>query len=326
MKEIVNDIKNVQEFQNPNFFDKFFDYIPEQQKDLLYEFLFNSTIRDLKYYAIIANLFKIDICEKDPSIDANNLPKDIFLKIHYMSKNEMIKYILKIRTLDVYHISIEMLPLLVKYYMLDIGSDNIYDLSLSNTQSRRSRAGKEFEAIIELILIGADIPLDSQGNIGKKLFTDKGLGKLVDVVSPGVMEYLIDKNDTVLISAKTTLRERWQEVPEEVSRTGANSMYLITLDDSVSQNVLDELYEANVILTTIESVKEKSYKDNKRVMTFEQLIKKCKDVKEDWEAYLFSDEQKDEIITSLEKQQAKHTNHDFVLKYYAERLVKLMNK
>lgn len=130
LKEIVNDIKNVQEFQNPNFFDKFFDYIPEQQKDLLYEFLFNSTIRDLKYYAIIANLFKIDICEKDPSIDANNLPKDIFLKIHYMSKNEMIKYILKIRTLDVYHISIEMLPLLVKYYMLDIGSDNIYDLSL----------------------------------------------------------------------------------------------------------------------------------------------------------------------------------------------------
>ena len=204
--------------------------------------------------------------------------------------------------------------------------EHIYDLSLSNTQSRRSRAGKEFEAIIELILIGADIPLDSQGNIGKKLFTDKGLGKLVDVVSPGVMEYLIDKNDTVLISAKTTLRERWQEVPEEVSRTGANSMYLITLDDSVSQNVLDELYEANVILTTIESVKEKSYKDNKRVMTFEQLIKKCKDVKEDWEAYSFSDEQKDEIIMSLEKQQAKHTNHDFVLKYYAERLAKLMNK
>ena len=203
--------------------------------------------------------------------------------------------------------------------------DHIYDLSLSNTQSRRSRAGKEFEAIIELILVGAAIPLDSQGNIGKKVFADKGLGKLVDVVSPGVMEYLIDKNDTVLISAKTTLRERWQEVPEEVSRTGANSMYLITLDDSVSQNVLDELYESNIILTTIESVKNKSYKDNKRVFTFEQLIKKCKHVKENWDVFIYSDTQRIEIIDSLEKQQARHHDHDFVFRYYLNRIKKLKN-
>lgn len=204
--------------------------------------------------------------------------------------------------------------------------EQIYDLSLSSTQSRRSRAGKEFEAIIELILIGADIPMDSQGNIGRKQFTDKGLGKLVDVVSPGVMEYLIDKSDTVLISAKTTLRERWQEVPEEVSRTGANSMYLITLDDSVSQNVLAELYEANVILTTIESVKEKSYKNNKRVLTFEQLIKKCKAVKEDWESYTYTDDQKSEIIVSLQRQQQKHTSHKFVLNYYDERLTRILRE
>lgn len=84
--------------------------------------------------------------------------------------------------------------------------DEIYSLTLSNTQSRRSRAGKEFEAIIELILIGAEIPLDSQGNIGKKVFVDKGLGKLVDIVSPGAIEYNINKRNTVLISAKTTLR------------------------------------------------------------------------------------------------------------------------
>ena len=64
--------------------------------------------------------------------------------------------------------------------------EHIYQLSLSNTQSRRSRAGKEFEAIIEMVLIGAGIPMDTQGNIGKKMFVEKGLGKLVDTVSPGV--------------------------------------------------------------------------------------------------------------------------------------------
>ena len=67
-------------------------------------------------------------------------------------------------------------------FFLSNFSEYIYQLSLSNTQSRRSRAGTEFEAIIELVLMGADIPLDSQGLIGKKLFVDIGVPKLVDVV------------------------------------------------------------------------------------------------------------------------------------------------
>lgn len=204
--------------------------------------------------------------------------------------------------------------------------EQIYDLALSNTQSRRSRAGKEFEAIIELILIGANIPIDSQGNVGKRIFAEKGLGKLVDVVSPGVFEYLVDKNDTVLISAKTTLRERWQEVPEEISRTGANSMYLMTLDENVSQNVLDELYEANVILTTLKQIKEAHYKDNKRVFTLEQLIRKCKEVKKNWDAYDLSASQKEEIITILDGQRQKHEGHEFVVDYYSSRISKINDK
>lgn len=63
-----------------------------------------------------------------------------------------------------------------------------------------------------MVLIGAGIPLDSQGNIGKQEFLKKVLGKMVDVVSRGVIEYIINKRNAVLISAKTTLRERWQKV------------------------------------------------------------------------------------------------------------------
>ena len=47
---------------------------------------------------------------------------------------------------------------------------HIYDLALSNTQSRRSRAGKEFESILELLMMGAGIPVDVQGAIGKSFF------------------------------------------------------------------------------------------------------------------------------------------------------------
>lgn len=198
--------------------------------------------------------------------------------------------------------------------------DHIYNLSLSNTQSRRSRAGKEFEAIIELILIGAGVPLDSQGNVGKTYFTKRGLGKMVDIVSPGAVEYMADKNDVILISAKTTLRERWQEVPEEISRTGAREMYLITLDDKVSKDVLDTLYDSNVRLTTTKGIKEKHYADNVRVLDLETLISNCLHHAAKWEHYKYTDEQLKQKEALITKQMNKHRDHSFVKSYYNQQL------
>ena len=198
--------------------------------------------------------------------------------------------------------------------------NHIYDLSLSNTQSRRSRAGKEFEAIIELILIGAGVPLDSQGNIGKTYFTSRGLGKMVDVVSPGAVEYMADKNEVALISAKTTLRERWQEVPEEISRTGAKEMYLVTLDESVSNEVLDTLYDSNVRLTTTKGIKERCYPNNIRVLDIETLVKKCMNHAAMWEHYNYSDEQLKQKKELIMTQKEKHSDHPFLINYYDQEL------
>ncbi|ENY70201.1 Type II restriction modification system endonuclease [Mycoplasmopsis bovigenitalium 51080] len=204
--------------------------------------------------------------------------------------------------------------------------EHIYALTLSNTQSRRSRAGKEFESIIELILIGAGIPLDSQGNIGKQVFVSKGIGKLVDLVSPGVLEYILNKRNTVLISAKTTLRERWQEVPEEMGRTGAREMFLATLDDSISSDVLNTLYEANIQVTTTKNIKEKYYTNNGRVLTFEKLVEICLDNISHWENFNRSVEQNEQIIELINKQIEKHHNHKFVEEYYNERLKNVKEK
>ena len=203
--------------------------------------------------------------------------------------------------------------------------EHIYQLSLSNTQSRRARAGKEFEAIIELILIGSGIPMDTQGNIGKRLFLEKGLGKLVDVVSPGVLEYVIDKNDVVLISAKTTLRERWQEVPEEMGRTGAKEMFLATLDENISDDVLETLYESNIRIVTTRSIKEKRYPNNKRVLDFERLIDICLVNCGQWKDYRYSDVEIEQLSSSIEIQIEKHSNHEFILKYYYDRLRGIKN-
>lgn len=164
------------------------------------------------------------------------------------------------------------------------------------------------------------MPLDSQGNIGKDYFVEKGLGKLVDTVSPGVTEFEINKRNAVLISAKTTLRERWQEVPEEMGRTGAREMFLATLDEKVSDNVLNTLYEANIQLTTTAGNKEKNFKNNSRVLSFEELIKICLDNASKWENFEYSVNQANQAIELLNKQVDKHSNHNIVKESFEKRL------
>ncbi len=203
--------------------------------------------------------------------------------------------------------------------------DHIYALTLSNTQSRRSRAGKEFENIIELILIGAEVAVDSQANIGKQEFIVKGLGKLVDLVSPGILEYVVNKRNTVLISAKTSLRERWQEVPEEMGRTGAREMFLATLDTTISSDVLNALYEANIHITTTKNIKDKYYSNNERVLTFEDLVKICINNTDNWKKIKYTDSQKEQIIDTINKQILRHDSHSFIKKYFENRLKEILN-
>lgn len=200
--------------------------------------------------------------------------------------------------------------------------EHIYSLSLSNTQSRRSRAGKEFEAIIEILLTGAKISYESQGNVGKKQFVDKDLGKLVDLVLPNSNAYKIRKYDCILISAKTTLRERWQEVPEEMGRTGAGTMYLATLDENISSDIIETLYEANIQLVSTKNIKESCYKKQNNVITFEELLQNGLHNSSKWETFSFNDTEKFEISKSLKKSIIKHENHDFIKNFFADELKK----
>ena len=128
--EIIEDIKTVQEFQNPNFFDKYFDFIYGMDGDELYKKLITLSTKEIKLYTLMSNIIKIETCDKNKTTNYDDVPEDIFFNIHYMSRNSLIRYILKVRNINKEMISSETLPLLIKKYMLDIGSDNIYDLTL----------------------------------------------------------------------------------------------------------------------------------------------------------------------------------------------------
>lgn len=132
----------------------------------------------------------------------------------------------------------------------------IYELSLSNTQSRRSRAGKTFEFIIYSLYEKFNYRFDSQAKIGKKVFKDQNLGKIVDSVLPSVNAFVQLRNKTIVGSMKTTLRERWQEVVEEVSRSNLPNIYLLTVDDNISESKIKQMGEHNIILVVLKQIKE----------------------------------------------------------------------
>ena len=74
----------------------------------------------------------------------------------------------------------------------------IYELSLSNTNSRRSRSGSVFQYIIYRVYGELGYNFDSQKKVGKKIFSDAKLGKIVDSVLPGIKEFEEKRSKTII--------------------------------------------------------------------------------------------------------------------------------
>ena len=123
-------INKYEELQDPTYFDLHYNKIDINSEGYsnvneLYKFLNITDNKNIFYYCLIANIIIIKI--------PKNYKRNIYLNIHYMSKVSMIRYILTVANSDSEYkekLSPKKLPKLVKKYMLDIGSDNIYDLTL----------------------------------------------------------------------------------------------------------------------------------------------------------------------------------------------------
>ncbi|CAA6805402.1 MAG: Type II restriction endonuclease [uncultured Sulfurovum sp.] len=149
----------------------------------------------------------------------------------------------------------------------------VYRLSLSNTQSRRSRAGSTFESIVYKVYETLDYEFNSQKKVGKKTFDTLGLGKKVDSILPGVEAYKKRRNKTIIGTMKTTLRERWQEVAEEIERTKIPEIHLLTVDEDISSNKGKEMSQHNIIVVAYKWVAErKDLEGMKNIISFEEYL------------------------------------------------------
>lgn len=149
----------------------------------------------------------------------------------------------------------------------------IYKISLSNTNSRRSRAGKTFESIIYKVydILGYDF--DSQSKVGRKTFTELGLGKKVDSILPNISCYEQRRNKTIIGTMKTSLRERWQEVAEEIERTTIPEIHLLTVDEDISKSKSQEMANHNIIVVAYDWVaNSESLASMKNIISFEDYL------------------------------------------------------
>ncbi|MDM7948014.1 MAG: type II restriction endonuclease [Oceanibaculum nanhaiense] len=143
-------------------------------------------------------------------------------------------------------------------------------LMLSASQQRKSRAGYSYEHHIEAMLAGGNIPFEKQVIIEAR--------KRPDFILPsfGFINARTSATTTGLIlSAKTTLRERWKQVERE---KGRRALFLTTVDQNIAGNAIDDMASFGVHLVIPESqkdAKETEYKGRANVLSFREF---CDDI------------------------------------------------
>lgn len=139
-------------------------------------------------------------------------------------------------------------------------------LMLSASQQRKSRAGYSYEHHIEAMLADGSIPFEKQAIIAAKKRPDFILPsqKFMESSQPGAETALI-------LSAKTTLRERWKQVERE---KGARKLYLTTVDENIAGNAIEDMASFGVHLVIPESLKESKqaeYEGHANVLSFREF-------------------------------------------------------
>jgi len=138
---------------------------------------------------------------------------------------------------------------------------------LSASQQRKTRAGRSFEYHLATLLKAGKVRFEEQAILG---------GRRPDFVLPDKrsiqQKNARDYNDAAILSAKTTLRERWKQVTHERFNC---AIFLATVDDRVSTQALDEMQAADIALVVPESLKtskEAAYSKHPNVISFRDFF------------------------------------------------------
>jgi hypothetical protein len=95
-----------------------------------------------------------------------------------------------------------------------------------------------------------------------------------DFVLPNKPLYVSRSSDALVLAAKTTLRERWKQVPMEQRNC---TVFLATMDEKVTRSAVKEMANLQITLVVPEAFKTKGavieYAKEPNVLTFEQFFR-----------------------------------------------------
>lgn len=140
-------------------------------------------------------------------------------------------------------------------------------LLLSAAQQRKSRAGYSFEHHIEAMLSDGGVPFEKQVIIEAKKRPDFILPSFALYADPGRTS-----QEAIVLSAKTTLRERWKQVAQEMKNC---DLYLATVDENIAANAIEDMAAQGIQLVVPESLKNSDtteYKKQTSVLSFKTFF------------------------------------------------------
>ena len=144
------------------------------------------------------------------------------------------------------------------------GFGQLDGLFLSAAQTRKSRAGRSFEQHVQRLLIDGHVRHQAQAVFG---------GRRPDFVLPDVATLnRAQDRDTLILSLKTTLRERWKQLGLERPHA---PVFLATVDDRVSAEAIADMARNGIVLVVPESLKtskEAVYEKQGQVITFRDFF------------------------------------------------------
>jgi hypothetical protein len=139
---------------------------------------------------------------------------------------------------------------------------------LSASQQRKSRGGRSFENHLDHLLHAGGVRFEPQAILGQRR-PDFVMPDANTVRDPDRKDYYA----AAILSAKTTLRERWKQITHERFNC---SIFLATVDDRISAETLSELRDAEITLVVPESMKanktESLYRNDSNVISFRSFF------------------------------------------------------
>jgi len=138
---------------------------------------------------------------------------------------------------------------------------------LSAAQTRKARAGASFEHHIERMLVDGGIPHAVQVVVESK--------RRPDFVLPDRRTYATPDRAheaALVLSAKTTLRERWKQVASEIRNC---DLYLATVDETIAANAIADMEQQGITLVVPESLKHSdttTYRKAANVISFKEFF------------------------------------------------------